>query len=249
MAHVTTRAISLRCIDYSETSQVVMLVTPDMGQVHVLAKGSRRPKKDPRRCPWDALNHYECVFARRATGKLHIATEWTVRDSFPALHEDLRLFGMAFYAGDVVLCCTSETAEDGRAYDALLDFLQRLRPGRPGELALFLFLSRLLKIVGCAPVADCCAHCGGSLHGLTRFSPGSGGALCGDCGAGDSTAFSISRGALAVLRTLGERDRNLPQLKVTDRQSAEIQRAFNEQIQYHLGRSLRSARFMRRCTA
>jgi hypothetical protein len=46
--YTTTRGVVLRCTDFSETSQVVALIAPDLGQVHALANGSLRPQKGAR---------------------------------------------------------------------------------------------------------------------------------------------------------------------------------------------------------
>jgi hypothetical protein len=81
------------------------------------------------------------------------------------------------------------------------------------------------------------------LHGHTRFSPVSGGALCGDCTAQDPSAFSISRGSLAVMSRLAAEGPGTA-LRLTRDQIREIRRAFNDQIQYHLGKPLRSERFL-----
>jgi len=248
VAYVTTQAISLRCINYSETSQVVMLITPDMGQVHVLAKGARKPGKDPKKRPWDELIHYDCVLSRRAAGTLHLATEWSQRESFPVLSEDMSSFWTGFYAADAVVACTTETPEDGAAFYCLNDLLHDLQEGKDPLAARFRFLVRLLALAGCAPVSDRCAQCGRALQEGTRFSSRAGGALCGDCGRADPEAFTISRGALAVLRGLAEGEGGAPRIRVTAEQGVEIQRAFNEQIQYHLGRPLRTERFLGGCT-
>lgn len=245
MAYVTTRGVSLRCIDYSETSQVVVLITPDMGQIHVLAKGSRKPGKNQKKCAWDTLVYYDCVLSQRAVGKLHLVVEWTPRERFPALAGEMGCFWAGFYAAEVVTACTTETPEDGAACNCLCGLLRDLQAGQKSEQALFIFLARFLSLVGCAPVTDRCVQCRRALHGRTMFSPHAGGALCGGCAPTDAHAFTVSRGSLAVLRALADRKQNLPRLRVTRAQAGEIQRAFNEQIQYHLGRPLRTAHFLR----
>ncbi len=243
MAYLRTRGIALRCIEYSESSQVVLLCTPDLGQIHVLARGSRRPRKGGAG-PLDVLTHYDIVLARRRAGNLHLLTEWAMRDTFPALREDLRSFWLAFYADEAVLACTSENPDDGAACDQLLTLLRRLEGRENAWLALFLFLTGFLKTVGCAPLTDRCAQCGGALHGRARFSPRSGGALCSGCAPADPTAFSTSAGALAVMSRMAAKGSRPPVLRVTQTQAAEVARAFNEQIQYHLGRELRTFRFL-----
>ena len=243
VAYVRTHGVILRCTAYSESSQVVAISTPDMGQVHGLAKGSRRPRKDGR-APLDLLTHYEIVLARRAAGQLHIITDWSIRSSFGALRTNLRAFWAALYADEVSLCCTSETPDDGLVCDHLLAFLRRLEDGWNERSALFLFLARLLEVVGSAPTTECCAQCRQPLAGGARFSPGAGGALCGDCAMTDPGAFPVSRGALAIMTRLRDREADNRTLHIAAGQADEIQRAFNEQIQYHLGRPLRTARFL-----
>jgi len=249
MAYHSTRAISLRCLDYSETSQVVMLITPDMGQVHVLAKGARRVSRDPRKSTWQLLAHYDCVLAQRPKGRLHIAAEWKMLETFCILRKDLRCFSAAFYAAEVVLGCTSETSEDGAAYGCLLELLRRFESEGFTEQAFFAFLLRILRVAGCEPAVDRCAECGGDVGEGARFSPRSGGVLCADCGRHDPAGASISRGAIAVLRALAAGQRAPKRIRLATAQAREIQRAFDEQIQYHLARPLRSSRFARRFLA
>jgi len=235
--------VILRCIDYSENSQVAFLSTPDLGQVHVIAKGSRRPRKDGR-MPLDVLTHCDMVLSRRAAGMLHIAADWSIRESFPILRKDLRRFWAAFYASEVVFTCPSENPDDGPVCEDLLTFLRQLDQGENERLVLFVFLLRVLRTMGHVPLMDRCAHCGGTLDGPIRFSAQAGGALCGDCAVTDPSAFSVSRGALAVVARLASKAQESRTLRVTATQIAEIQRAFSEQIQYHLGKPLRTTRFL-----
>ena len=56
MPYHRTSGVVLRCTDYSESSQVAAILTPDLGQIHALAKGTRRPRKDGRGA-LDLLTH------------------------------------------------------------------------------------------------------------------------------------------------------------------------------------------------
>ena len=243
MAYIRTRAIALRCTDYSETSQVVALCTPDLGQVHGLARGARRPRKDGR-MPFDLLTHYDVVLSRRKPGHLHLLTEWSVVESFPGLRHDLRCFWMACHAAEAVLSCTSENPDDGPVYQSLLTCLRCMGRGNKANISHFDFLIGMFRVMGCLPVTDRCVGCNGPLTGPTRFSSGAGGALCGDCGMSRPDAFPVSRGALAVIERLARKDRPSHSLRIMSSQVAEIRRAFNEQIQYYLGRPLRTSRFL-----
>jgi len=241
--YVQTSGVVLRCTAYSDTSQVAAISTPDLGQVHVLAKGAYRPRKDGR-TPLDVLTHVDLVLAMRATGQLHVLSDWTLRDGFAGVRNNLEAFWCACYAGEAALSLTTENPDDGRAYEHLIALLGALEASTDVRKALFSFLTCLLRTVGSSPVTAACGECGKALGGHVRFNPHKGGAICEACGFADSAAFAISRGALAIMDRLAVRDVESPSLRVTTRQAEEIQRAFDEQIKYHLGKPLRAARFL-----
>jgi DNA repair protein RecO (recombination protein O) len=253
-----TSGVVMRCTEYSESSQVAAILTPDLGQIHALAKGARRPRKDGRGA-LDLLDYCDLVLALRPAGQLHILADWSLRERFPRLRADLGRIWVACYALEIALATTTESAEDGAVCHDLVDLLRNLdrgpfdqAQGRPersrmggaeAHLALFRFLFRALRTLGHVPATENCTQCGGPLHGHTRFSPASGGALCGDCAGPDPSAFAISRGSLAVMTRLAAEGPGTP-LRVTRDQIREIRRAFNDQIQYHLGKPLRAERFL-----
>jgi len=248
LPYVRTRAIVLRCTAYSDSSQVAAVIAPDLGQVHVLAKGSRKPRKDGRTA-LDVLTHYDVVLSMRRSGHLHLLTEWNVREAFPILRSDPARFWGAWHAAEAALVSTSENPEDGPVHGALVRLLRAFQREEETWLALFRCLADILKATGHEPRTDRCAHCGKSLCGPTRFSPRIGGALCGDCVAADPAAIPVTRGAFAAMSRLAGTDAPAARLKLGRGQRAEIQRAFAEQIQYYLGRPLRTLRFVREAEA
>jgi len=242
VAYVRTTGIVLRCTDYSESSQVAALLTPDMGQVHVLAKGSRRPRKDGS-VPLDLLNHCDFVIARKGAGQLHILAEYQTTENFPGIHGDLRRIAAALYADELCLAFTSENAEDGPLFGLLLELLRGLNRGEERDWRLLQFVARALEALGSGPAAEHCAHCGGPLQGAPRFAPAAGGALCGACSAVYPASFPVSRGALAIMSRLATREGpSQASVRMSEQQIREIRRAFGEQMQYHLGRPLKTER-------
>jgi DNA repair protein RecO (recombination protein O) len=243
VAYHQTTGIILRTTDFSETSQVVAIITPDLGQIHALAKGARKPRKDGR-LPLDILSSYHLVLSLRQGGHLHLLYDWSLKDYFPGLRRELRGLWSAFYAAELLLCTTSENLDDGPLHGALNDLLLALERQDYSELPLCRFLAGALRALGNLPIVERCAQCGNALHGLLRFSACAGGVLCGDCRSADPAAFQISRGALAVMRRLELEDQIESKLRIMCSQAQEIRRAFAEQIQYHLGHPLRTERFL-----
>ena len=243
MAYHQTTGVVLRTTDFSESSQVLAIITPDLGQVHALAKGSRRPRKDGR-LPPDILSSYDLVFSLRRSGQLHLLYEWSLKEHFPGLRRDLRALWSAFYAAELLLRATTENPDDGPLHAALKDLLLAFDRQDYSEIPLCRFLARALRALGNLPIVDRCAQCGGALHGSVRFSASAGGVLCGDCHGADQAASHISGGALAVMRRLELEDPTDSKLRIMSSQAQEIRRAFAGQIQYHLGHPLQTERFL-----
>ncbi|MBT3880291.1 MAG: hypothetical protein HON76_17225 [Candidatus Scalindua sp.] len=79
-----TDAITLRRIDYKDSSQIVTLYTRDYGKIQTLAKGVKRSVKGISG-GIDLLTYNQIVFIRRSRSSLNILTEWALRDNFHLL--------------------------------------------------------------------------------------------------------------------------------------------------------------------
>jgi len=79
-----TDAITLRRIDYKDSSQIVTLYTRDYGKIQTLAKGVKRSVKGISG-GIDLLTYNQIVFIRRSRSSLNILTEWALRDNFHPL--------------------------------------------------------------------------------------------------------------------------------------------------------------------
>ena len=241
---VTANGIVVRVTEYSETSQVVALCTREQGQVHLLAKGARRPKKD-RRAPFSLLDRCQVVFIRSHQSRLYPLTDWLITGVFRAFREDLSSFFAAMFACELAVATTSESGQEAGVYNCFEAFLESVDEEGPSYEARLAFESRLLIGLGVAPELSRCVQCEGAPGPRPRFSAAFGGALCRDCGALDPTATALSAGALAAWRSLARRsgDRR-PRVLLSREQRGEIDRALRDHFEYQLGRPLRTARFV-----
>jgi DNA repair protein RecO len=87
-------SICLRVIDFSETSQIVTLLTGDRGVISLIAKGIRKiPKKTsaPLMAPLDVLSAGQVVFIpARQDGQLATLVAWDVTDHRPFIRRSYR---------------------------------------------------------------------------------------------------------------------------------------------------------------
>ncbi len=122
MALISDRAIVLRRLDYSETSQILVLFTREHGQVRAIAKGIKRSTRSRFAVGIDLLDVGQVVGSARADRpqNLAILTEWKQVDAFVGLRERLERLHTAQYAAEI----TAELTTDQDPHPALFDHLQ-----------------------------------------------------------------------------------------------------------------------------
>jgi DNA repair protein RecO (recombination protein O) len=192
----TDEAVVLRVSDYSESSQIVSLLTAGSGLVRLIAKGARRGTKTRFSAGIDLLEHGTVTFvpAHGDAGLGNLA-EWTQRDAFAAVRSDLGSLYAALYAVELVPPLTEEYDPHPGLFESLLTLLRGLAdPPRPlgaaaadrraaVVAAVLRFQVRLLNEIGLMPRLTECVECrrpaGGGAGAY--FSASAGGLLCRDC--------------------------------------------------------------------
>ena len=134
----------------TDTSLIVHWLTPGLGRVATVAKGSRRPKS-PFRGKLDLFYLADFSFHRSRRSELHTLREVVLLETHPALREDLARLRQAAYATRLVERLTETDTplpEVYRLFKGLLDLLQT-QPARP--LPLLAFELKLLAELGSPP--------------------------------------------------------------------------------------------------
>ena len=184
---VKDKAICLRAVSYSETSQVVTLFTRDNGKVAAMARGSRRPKSSFDG-PIEVFSFGEVMFIiKDSGGQLAMLTEFSQQPRFRGFQRNLYMLNAALFAAEL----TEKFLEDHDPHPELfakyLKFLETLQTAKEQShiLAwLILYQLRLLEETGQAPMLDACVNCGQTRVGTahpTYFSSSHNGLLCPNC--------------------------------------------------------------------
>ena len=202
MSSQKTLALTIRTLDFSETSQIVTVFTRDAGRMTLLAKGSRR-KRHGIQTGIDLFQFLEIVYLEKS-GALGLLAEWIVKEDFPGLRGDLRCGYAAFYMAELLRTLTEENDPHPEVFDLACETLALLCDAEHTDVVVHAFEARMLGLIGLLPRFDACASCGAALEGPgeAAFSPGAGGALCGRCAPNATERFTVSRGALAMLARL-----------------------------------------------
>ena len=147
MPRFRDEAVCLRSIEWSETSQIVVLLTRERGKVRGLAKGSKRlsPSSIARFSGGvELLQRGEVLATTKATAELANVTEWNLADDHHHLRRSLRAQRLAMYAADACDAVLQELDPHPASYEALVKLLRDLASPNGFEAALLGFQWALL---------------------------------------------------------------------------------------------------------
>ncbi len=207
---VKDTAICLRAVNYSETSQVVTLLTRDSGKVAAIAKGSRRAKSSFDG-PIEVFSFGNCLFTiKDSGGKLAVLTEFNQQPRFRMLSQNLDTLNAALFAAELTEKFLEGHDPHPALFDKLIKFLETLQQEntRANLLAwLILYQLRLLEETGILPVFNACVNCGAEIKTRMRaapvayFSSRENGLLCSGCEMTFPEKRAIDSGLIEILNT------------------------------------------------
>jgi len=214
MPRIKDQAICIRHVEWSETSQVVVLMTAEHGKVRGLAKGSKRtsPSHMQRFSGGiELLTRGEIVATTKPTAELATLTEWDLQDDYYHLRRNLPAHRLAMYAADLTHALTVDLDPHPRTFTALDTFLQSLSATdeRARSAALLRFQWTLLDDSGYRPELWRDVHTNQPLEDAEAFTfdPRAGG-LTARHGIGDGD-WRVRIRTVTALRRLGEGDDTL----------------------------------------
>ncbi len=165
-------AFCIRHLDWSETSQVVALLTREHGQVRGLAKGSKRmsPSSIARFSGGiELLTRGEVVGIVKPSAELATITEWDLQESYPHLRSDLTAHRLALYAADLAHAMVAEQDAHPRVFDALAQLFDGVREAASGGAALLRYQWVVLEDCGYRPELELDAETGEPLGAAASY--------------------------------------------------------------------------------
>ena len=170
MSRIQTEAIPLRAIRYSDTSQVVTLITAEAGTVRAIAKGAWTRKGGA----VDHLRIYRTTVALSRSGALASLTDWLCTEPLAGLRRDLDRFIAASYKVEIVSFLAPEGVPVEPIYRLLRASLVALGDGAEPAANTLIFAARMLALSGFQPSLAGCGECGREvpLRGQVVFGEG-----------------------------------------------------------------------------
>lgn len=163
MPRFKEQAVCIRLIDWSETSQIVALLTEARGKIRGLAKGSKRtsPSAIARYSGGiELLTGGQAVGLIRPSTELANITEWDLQQPYHHLRSDLEAQQLALYAADLINAMLAEHDPHPTVFEQLTALLGALATTEPAARAqaLLRFQWRLLVDCGYRPQLDRDTH-------------------------------------------------------------------------------------------
>lgn len=251
MLLVSDRCICLRKTEYSETSQILSLLSREFGLVRVMAKGAhRRTKAGASRFDGgiDLLDTGHAVFSNDSSRELGLITDWKLEDGHLPLRNSLRALYLAVYAVELLGLVLEEHDPHPEVFDMMECLLAEL-PGSAIEESFLAFQLDLLREAGFMPELGICVGCGtraGDRDGV-YFSPARGGVVCHNCHASIADRLPVDVRLLRLLRMIqtpaaSGGSRRLPRL--TRHQTDPVNQLLLQHIEHSLGRRPKSAYYI-----
>jgi len=232
MSLVTTPAIVLSTLRYSETSKIVRLATRDHGVQSAIAKGALRPRSRFG-AALQLLSEGQAQLLTKEHRELHTLTAFDLVHLHTRLATDLDRYATASVLAEVMVRFAPPDPHP-ESYDRFRDALALLEdvPAERVEALGFRVVWQLVSVLGFEPSLDACVRDGLEItEGELAFSTREGGALCPACAAAQE-ATRLPEQARADLVALLDPDAPLP---VLDRRHAEShRRLLARYIRYHL---------------
>jgi DNA repair protein RecO (recombination protein O) len=178
-----SNVVVLWCIDYSETSQVVQMLSREVGRVRVLAKGSKRGQ-NPFSGPLDRWVLGEAVFSLTDPNRLGTLMELYETDRLDGLRRRLPAFYAAGLATELVLALVPDADPQPEVFDLTIDALHLLAEAEPDacRALAFAFALRLLGLLGYGSDMARCVECDRAMEpGPLSYAAGLGGPVCPAC--------------------------------------------------------------------
>jgi len=193
MVTMADLAVVLRRLDYSETSQIIVLFTRQHGKVRAIGKGLKRSTKKRFAVGIDLLDLGGVVLSARQERSEGLATltEWSPGRYPGGLREKLCRIHGGQYAAEITAELTEDWDPHVAVYDGLVAVLHELAEANGPHSSLVRYQRRLLEGIGSFPRFDACVLCGRTTD-MTHFSSFEGGMVCQTCNPRQAEKHAVS---------------------------------------------------------
>jgi DNA repair protein RecO (recombination protein O) len=242
----TAEALVIRTVDFSETSRIVTLSTPEFGKLGALAKGGRRAK-GAFEGALDLLSVCRIGVLRKPNAELDLLTEAKLEERFTGLASSLPALYAGYFLAEALDALTQPHDPHPALHHATVASLRELAAGADRLRILVRWCLRLLAETGFAISLDRCVGCGQEPpeREPPALAPVLGGLVCLACRQRQAGWFGIAPDALAELGVwAGEDEAAARALRPVGARRGELWRAVLAFVLPLMGRPSRVAKLV-----
>ena len=189
--------------NYSETSKILKIFTPQYGIVSAISKGCRKPKSTLHEGSNKLIfGIFDLSFKEDGLSTL---IEIEIKDNFKNITMDYKDLAKKMYAFTIIDISTQllpqeEIDEEERKmiYDILISSLKKINDGINPRVLLDIVMLKYLNFLGVLPNLDSCSFCGSAFEIVTMDSK-SFGFVCKDC---YTNEILVNKDSLKMIRML-----------------------------------------------
>ncbi|MFA4986704.1 MAG: DNA repair protein RecO [Candidatus Brocadiia bacterium] len=203
----TVRALVINTVKFSDTSLIIVALTPSDGVLHFFGRGFRKlPKKSYLgRDAVETFSEMELTFYRTSGDLQPLRHSYSI-DGFEGIRTEYSRLLLASFGAGLALDLSSGGISG--EYECLQEYWHAISTGRRTVLATLTFWLSMLHEGGFLPPTSRCSACGGELT-QPFFLPGKG-FLCQACRLPGAEAMSV--GDMRYVRHILGRDQGLDRL-------------------------------------
>ncbi len=230
---LTTDAIVLSRKDWAETSQIVTLMTPQLGRIGAISRGARRSKGGTGPA-LEPITESEIVLASSAESLAHVRSA-EVREYFSSLKASFVRIALAQALCELASRVTAEREENPSAYAHLSHALRGLDTSNDRTAVNWLWWGTLQLIadIGYGIQIKECAACGASAERFRWFSPAEGGPICANC-TGENLRTWLPETRVALADIMNAETEHIPSLSIPKQVNRDIRALIEDYLRYHV---------------
>lgn len=239
-----TEGIVIKHIPIGEADRIVSLISPSIGKIRAVARGSRKPKSKMGG-HLTPISHVKLSIATTKT--IDQITEVETIESFRKIKEDLSLLSKASYIAELAESFVQEENESKQIFYLLLKCLNLLQIVPDTEILIKFFELKLFSLSGFKPEMIICSECGIKLTPSSyKFNFESGGLLCSKCTLEiHSPGEKLSINSIKLIRFIqNENFEKISQLNSTKNLLDEIEIVISKYLKSILDKELKSKPFL-----
>lgn len=240
----TLRGIVVQIVDYREADQIVTYLTRDLGRFSGIAHSAKRSRK--RFGGVDLFTEVRIHYVQRRASRLARIERCDILNPFLGILSDIAKISYASYFVELAREIVREREASPALYDLLAGYLARLDRQEAHIADLRSCLVVLLDLAGFRPELDGCISCGLDLAGRpVAFDVARGGVLCPSCRQAGAFRLYAAETITALEASLRFDPGESGTIDFSPRALAESDTILEKFIHYHLGKQLRSRKFLK----